>query len=268
MGAAWRSTSSCNMPSQICHTRSYSLIGAAWRLTGPFHWPNNTMASPVATGPEVPPNGGTSQANEEPPVPRRQRPSKTSSRIALLERESDAATAKIKRLERDLAEKDERLAELSFLLLYTESRIPRLRFTDWVTFTDGFRITYAVGQPVMMFTPLLDKVSADEEHMRVPAFKGPITVMRDLVGSGGAKLRIERAFGKPRPGVTTVGEFFQAIADWHDAKLSDSDRVTLGPHWERPFTSRTTYNDLVPKHMYYVGMRELELDIYQLHLIE
>ena len=26
---------------------------------------------------------------------------------------------------------------------------------------------------------------------------------------------------------TTVGEFFQAIADWHDAKLSDSDRVTL-----------------------------------------
>ena len=164
-------------------------------------------------------------------------PSKTSSRIALLERESDVATANIKKLERDLAERDERLAELSFLLLYTESRIPRLRFTDWVTFTDGFRITYAVGQPVMMFTPLLDKVSADEEHMRVPAFKGPITVMRDLVGSGGTKLRIERAFGKPRPGVTTVGEFFQAIADWHDATLSDSDRVTLGPHWERPFTS-------------------------------
>lgn len=201
-------------------------------------------------------------------MPRRQRPSKTSSRIALLERESDVATANIKKLERDLAERDERLAELSFLLLYTESRIPRLRFTDWVTFTDGFRITYAVGQPVIMFTPLLDKVSADEEHMRVPAFKGPITVMRDLVGSGGTKLRIERAFGKPRPGVTTVGEFFQAIADWHDATLSDSDRVTLGPHWERPFTSRTTYNDLVPKHMYYVGMRELELDIYQLHLIE
>ena len=225
------------------------------------------MSDSGAASEQTPPTGGTAQANPT-AVPRRQRPSKTGSRIALLERESDAATASIKRLEKELADKDERLAELSFLILYTESRIPRIRFTDWVTFTDGYRITYAVGQPVMMFTPLLDKVCADEEHMRVPAFKGPITVMRDLVGLGGAKLRIERAFGKPRPGVTTVGEFFKAIADWHDANLSDSDCVTLGPYWEQPFTGRTTYNDLVPKHMYYVGLKELELDIYLLQLIE
>ncbi|CAK0765983.1 hypothetical protein CVIRNUC_003313 [Coccomyxa viridis] len=226
------------------------------------------MSDEGATSEPTPPTGGTARANEVTTVPRRQRPSKTVSRIALLERESDEATASIKRLEKELANRDERLAELSFLLLYTESRIPRLRFTNWVTFTDGYRITYAVGQPVMMFTPLLDKVCADEEHMRVPAFKGPITVMRDLVGREGAKLRIERAFGKPRPEVTTVGEFFKAIADWHDATLSDSDRVTLGPYWEQPFTRSTTYNDLVPKHMYYVGLKELELDIYLLQLIE
>lgn len=262
MGAVWRSTSSCNMPSQICHAVQNSVIDTSNSMS------KGRMSESATASLQTPPNGGTSCANEDPPVPRRQRPSKTASRIALLERESDAAMANIKKLERDLAEKDQRRAELSFLLLCTESRIPRVRFTDWVTFTDGFRITYAVGQPVMMFTPLLDKVCADEEHMRVPAFKGPITVMRDLVGRGGVKLRIERAFGKPRPGVTTVGEFFKAIADWHDATLSDSDRVTLGPYWEQPFTSRTTYNDLVPKHMYYVGMRELELDIYLLHLIE
>ncbi|CAL5225074.1 g7852 [Coccomyxa viridis] len=225
------------------------------------------MSSSVAAGEQAATSADAPQATGEVPVPRRQRPSKTSSRIALLERESDVATANIKRMEAEVAERDQKIADLMFLVFFNETRIPRVRFTDWVTFTDGFRITYAIGQPVMMFTPLLDKV-VDEEHLRVPAFKGQITVMRDIVGKDDVKLRIQREFGKPRPGITSDEEYFKAIADWHDAPLSDSDRVTPGPYWDQPFTSRTTYNDLVPKHMYYVGMRELELDIYQLHLIE
>ena len=45
----------------------------------------------------------------------------------------------------------------------------------------------------------------------------------------------------------------------------------IGLRAQKPETRQkffALYNDLVPKHMYYVGMRELELDIYQLHLIE
>ena len=226
------------------------------------------MSSSVAAGEQAAPSADAPQASGEVPVPRRQRPSKTTSRIALLERESDVATATIKRMEAEVAERDQKIADLMFLVFFIETRIPRVRFTDWVTFTDGYRITYAVGQPPMMFTPMLDKIFVDEEHLRVPAFKGQITVMRDIVGKDDVKLRIQREFGKPRPGITSVEEYFKAIADWHDAPLSDSDRVTLGPYWDQPFTSRTTYNDLVPKHMYYVGMRELELDIYLIQFIE
>ena len=106
MGAVWRSTSSCNMPSQICHAVQNSVIDALNSLS------KGKMSELTAASLQTPPNGGTSQGNEDPPVPRRQRPLKTGSRIALLERESDAAMANIKKLEKELADKDERLAEL------------------------------------------------------------------------------------------------------------------------------------------------------------